>query len=221
MEDIELINMWKEYDQKMNEAKVLNLQSWAVNLKTFEYLQTHKAQSKLRSLSSFKKWAVVAGVLWVLFLGVLAAGNHFQNPFFTVSVIILMLFSILAIAGYIKHIVLINEINYSESIIAAQQKITELQASTINILRVLWLQMPFYTTFFWSAKWMTSDYKFWIIAVPVTLFFTFLAVWLYRSISFKNADKKWFKLLMGNIEWTSIINAKKYLDEIEEFKKNG
>ena len=221
MEDIELINMWKACDQKMNEAKVLNLQSWAVNMKTFEYLQTHKARSKLRHVSNFKKWAVVLGFLWVLFLGMLAVGNHFQNPFFTVSVIILMLFSIVAVAGYIKHIVLINEINYSESIIDAQKKLTALQASTINVTRVLWLQMPFYTTFFWSAKWMTSDYKFWVIAIPITLVFTFLAVWLYRNISFKNAEKKWVKLLMGNIEWTSLTNAKKYLEEIEEFKKNG
>ncbi|MEO8416782.1 MAG: hypothetical protein ABI472_24165 [Ginsengibacter sp.] len=219
MDDMELKNIWKEYDQKMNEAKVLNLQSWVVNLKTFEYLQTHKAQSKLRSLSSFKKWAIALGILWVLFLGILAYGNHFQNIFFTVSVIIIIFFSIVAIAVYIKHIVLINKINYSESVIDAQKKLTALQASTINVNRVLWLQMPFYTIFFWSVKWITSDYKFWLISFPLTLFFTFLAIWLYRNISIKNADKKWFRLLLGNIEWTSIINAKRYLDEIEEFKK--
>ncbi len=219
MEDIELKNIWKSYDQKIDEAKILNLQSWAVNIKTFEYLQTHKAQSKLRSLATFKIWAIVLGIFWLLFLGVLAYGNHFQNVYFTSSVIAIMLFTIIAIAVYIKQVVLINQINYSESIVTTQQKLTELQASTLNVARVLWLQMPFYTTFFWNTEWITGDIKFWLVAFPITFFFTFLAIWLYRNISLKNANKKWFKILMGKKEWESIIIAKKYLDEIEEFKK--
>lgn len=219
MEDIELKSMWKAYDQKIDETKILNLQSWVVNIKTFEYLQTHKAQSKLKSLSIFKSWAVVLGILWVLFLAVLAYGNHFLNPYFTISVIILMLFSIIAIAIYIKHILLIQQINYSESIIDVQKKLAELQSSTINGLRILWLQLPFYTTFFWSTKWMMNDIKFWLIAFPITLFFTLLAIWLYKNITLKNANRKWLKILLSNKEWTSIIKAKAYLDEIEEFKK--
>ena len=219
MEDIELKNIWKAYDQKLEEAKILNLQSWAVNIKTFEYLQTHKAQAKLNSLSAFKKWAVAIGVIWVLFLGILTWGNHFKNVYFTISVIILLLFSVIAIAVYIKHIILISQINYNESIVDAQKKLTGLQASTINVTRILWLQMPFYTTFFWNTLWISSDIKFWLVAFPITLFFTFLAIWLYKNITIKNADKKWFKILLGDKEWTSIISAKNYLDEIDEFKK--
>ena len=193
MEDIELKNIWKTYDQKIEEAKILNLQSWAVNLKTFEYLQTHKAQSKVRSLAAFKMWAIVAGIVWLLFLDVLVYGNHFQNIYFTSSVIAILFFTIIAVAVYIKHLVLINQINYSESIVNTQQKLTELQGSTINVVRVLFLQTPFYTTFFWNTEWITTDIKFWLIAFPVTLLFTFIAIWLYRNISFKNANKKWCK----------------------------
>jgi hypothetical protein len=219
MDDIELKNMWKLYDQKIEEAKILNLQSRAISSKTFEYLQAHKAQSILKSLSTFKKQAVALGILWVLFLGILVYGNHFKNLYFSISVIIILFFTIIAIAAYIRHIVLLNQINYSESILDTQKKLTELQASSIKIVRILWLQMPFYTTFFWNTKWINSDIKFWLITFPIFLFFTFLAIWLYRNISLKNADKKWFKILLGDKEWTSIINAKKYLEEIEEFKK--
>ena len=49
MEDVELKKMWNSLNQNIDEAKILNLQSWAVNVKAFEYLQTHKAQSKLKS----------------------------------------------------------------------------------------------------------------------------------------------------------------------------
>jgi hypothetical protein len=218
MEDIELKEMWNSYNQSIEEAKILNLQSWAVTIKTFEYLQIHKAKSKLSSLSAIKKRAVVVGMLWIFFLGLLVYGNQLQNLYFSVSLTMLIFFSIAAIAVYLKHIYMLNKINYSENLIDAQKKLTELQTSSINVFRVLWLQMPFYTTFFWSTKWIASDYKFWAIAFPVTLFFTCLSIWLYRNISLKNADKKWFKLLL-NGEWNSLSIAKKYLNEIEEFKK--
>ena len=220
MEDLELKKMWNACNQNIDEAKILNLQSWAVNIRTFEYLQTYKAQSKLKSLSTLKKWAVALGVLWVIFLGLLVYGNHFQNLYFTVSVCMLMFFSVAAIAIYIKHIVLIDKINFSESVVDAQKKITELQNSSINIIRILWLQMPFYTTFFWSTEWLTSDYRFWLIAFPITIFFTLLSIWLYKNISLKNVNKKWFKILLSK-EWTSVSSAKKYLNEIEEFKNDN
>src|ERR1700722_13210170 len=154
MEDIKLEEMWKAYSQEMANSKILNMQSWAVNIKTFEYLQMHKAQSKLRSLSNFKKGAVLLGILWVLLLGTLVYSNDFKNAFFSISVLMIMIFSIIAIVVYIKHIVLINQINYTESIIEAQKKLAELQASTINIVRILWLQLPFYTTFCWNRQWI-------------------------------------------------------------------
>src|ERR1035437_3716774 len=108
MEDIKLEDIWKAYSQEMANAKVLNTQSWMISSKTFEYLQMHKAKSKLRSMANFKKLAVLLGILWVLFLGTLVYETHFKNIYFSISVTMIMIFSIIAIAVYIKHIVLIN-----------------------------------------------------------------------------------------------------------------
>jgi hypothetical protein len=220
MEDIKLEEMWKAYSQEMANSKILNMQSWAVNIKTFEYLQMHKAQSKLRSLSNFKKGAVLLGILWVLLLGTLVYSNGFKNAFFSISVLMIMIFSIIAIVVYIKNVVLINQINYTESIIEAQKKLAELQASTINIVRILWLQLPFYTTFCWNRQWIASDIKFWLIPFPIFLLFVLLAIWLYRNISYRNVDKRWFRILFSSIEWAPVIKAINYLKEIEDFK-NG
>ncbi|HZE83744.1 MAG TPA: hypothetical protein VE035_05505 [Puia sp.] len=219
MEDTELKEMWKEYDQRIEQAKVLNLQAWAVNLQTIEYLQAHKAKTKLGSLASFKIWMVVFGMLWVVVLGVLLYGNQGKNIYFTVSVAMLMIFTLLANAVYIWHIVLIRQVNFSESIITMQEKLSELQASTINIVRILWLQMPFYTTWFWNSKWIRdAGLNFWLTAVPITLLFCLLSIWLYRNISYKNVNKKWFRILFRGKDWDSVISAIHYLDEIEEFK---
>jgi hypothetical protein len=221
MEDINLENIWKAYDQKIEEARILNLQSWVVNMQTFEYVQTHKAKTILHSLGRFKMAAIFIGVLWVAFLGLLVYGNAWKNMYFSCSLLLLMLFSILAIVVYIKQIVLIREINYSESIIVTQQKLEELQFSTIRFVRILWLQMPFYTTWFWNSDWIMHDtLNFVLIQLPVTFFFVFLSIWLYRNITVKNADKKWWlRILLGNKEWGSVVKAMSYLLEIEEFKK--
>jgi hypothetical protein len=218
MEKIKPEDMWKTHAQEIEYANVLNMQSWVLNSKTFEYLQLHKAQSRLRSMAYFKTGAILLGILWVLFLGELVYGNHGRNLYFSVSAGMIMLFSILAIAVYVKHIVLINEINTSDNVIQVQEKLTELQTSTIKGVRILWLQLPFYTTFFWSREWMAADMKFWLIAFPITLLFAAIAIWLYRNISYRNSDKKWFRVLFAGREWTPMIKAANYLKEIQDFR---
>jgi hypothetical protein len=218
MEEIKLEDMWKTYSQELADAKLLNLQSWAVNVQTFEYLQTHKVQSKLSSLARFKVWAVLLGVLWAVFLGVLVYGNHFKNVYFSFSILMILLFSILAVVVYIRQILLINQINLSENVVDVQEKLAVLKVSTINIVRILWLQLPFYSTFFWSREWISGDTKFWLIAFPITVFLTAVAIWLYRNITYRNAGKTWFRIIMGSKEWGAVIKAIDYLKEIEEFK---
>ena len=192
-----------------------------LNLYLLESLQKQKAESKLNSLARFKLWAVVLGIVWVLFLGILIYGNWFKNPYFTISVFMIALFSLVAVIVYIKHIVLIRQIDYSKNITDTQKKLTELQSSTFNISRFLWLQTPFYTTWFWSTEMIGDmDIKFWLISVPITILFTFLAIWLYKNLTLQSLDKRWVKILVKNTpEYTSVVKARDFLNEIEAFKK--
>ena len=84
----------------------------------------------------------------------------------------------------------------------------------------MFLQMPFYTTFYWSQQWIMSDKWFWIITFPITIFFTFLSVWLYKNITLKNIGTKKGRWLMSGPEFSYIVKAKEFLDEIEEFKSD-
>jgi len=222
MEDLELKNIWQSYDRKIEEARVLNLQSWALNLRCFETIQSGKAKSKLDSLATFKAWAIVLGIVWVLFLGMLVYGNHFENPYFGVSVSMIMLFSIFAVAVYIKHIVVIKQINYADNITDTQKKLAQLQLSTINSTRIVWLQLPFHTTWFWHSKWILfSSLKFWLVPFPITLLFTLLAIYLYRNITLGNMHKKWVRaLMMSGPEYKSVIQAIGLINEIDAFKKD-
>jgi uncharacterized membrane protein len=212
MEDVTLKNLWKAQEEKLD-------RSMKLNLFILESLQKQKVRSKLNSLARLKLVAVILGIVWSLFLGVLIYGNQLQNIYFTVSVGMIMLITILAIALYIKHIALIRQLDHSEAITTTQNKLSKLQASTFNS-RFILLQTPFYTTWFWSAEMISSGIKFWLIAVPITLLFTLLTIWLFRNLTPAKMHKKWVKALIKNDpEHIAVMQAQDFLNEIEEFKK--
>jgi hypothetical protein len=221
MEDRDLKNIWQSYDKKIAEAIALNAQSWALNLSCFATIQQQKAASKTNALAKFKTRAIVLGIIWVLFLLFFVWGNQLQNLYFAVSLTALALFSAYAIIVYIKHIILIRQLEYDGNIIETQKKLAELQASTFKSTRILWLQMPFYTTWFWHSSWIHFDSPyFWLITFPITMFFTLLAVYLYKNIHAGNMHKKWVRsLMMAGPEYKNVMKSIKFLEEIEEFNK--
>ncbi len=219
---MELQNIWKAYDRKLEEARVLNLQSWALNFKSFEAIQTQKAKSKLNALGRFKTWAIVAGILWVAFLAFLIYHSlTFSKIFFVLSAGIIALTTLIAVIVYIQHVIWIRQIDNSESVVDVQKKAAKLQTSTLQIVRILFLQMPFYTTFWFTPQMlMSGDVKFWFISFPIVLLFSFFSIWLYRNINFRNVNKKWFKILFNSPEWTSVAKAIQFVKEIEDYKND-
>jgi hypothetical protein len=217
-----LQDIWKAYDKKLEESRILNRQSWALNMQSFEDLQKQKAKSKLNKLARFKLWTVALGIVWVLFLVFLVVNSLvFSKIAFVISVSMIAIITTIGIGMYIKQVILIRQIDNSESVTIVQEKLAELQTSTLNIPRVMFLQAPFYCTWFFAPAWVISgDMGFWFIAVPIALLFSYASYWLYKNINYKNMDKKWFKLLFNSPEWTSVIKAKDFINEIEVFKKD-
>ena len=213
MEESELKNLWQQYDKKLE-------MSLELNLRNFEAIQTQKAKSKLRLLVIQKLIGIVLGIAWVLFLAWVVYYNlALSKIFFVISVGMIMLITTISIVVYLKHLVLINQINYSESITDTQKKIALLQSSIINIVRISFLQIPFYTTFYINNSMIQNgNAVLWIIQIIITISFIILTVWLYKNISYKNIHRKWLKILLGGSGWTSVTKAMEFLDEIDEFK---
>jgi hypothetical protein len=216
MEDMELKAAWKAYNNKLD--KLLQL-----NLHTFKQLQTQKANSKLKQLFLPKVTGIVLGMVWVLFLGSLAffvLKNAYL--FFGVSVAAITAITIIAVAAYIRDIVLIYHINNEESILGTQQKLAQLQLSTINTIRISVLQLPFYTTFFLSGHMLVSGGLFYlalVIIISGSAFFA--AIWLFMNINYKNIDKKWLRLLLKGSGWDATVKAMEFLNQIDSFKQDA
>lgn len=220
MEDAALKNILESYNHYLEETKVLNLQSWVLNIQCFEILQKQKAKSKLRALVTFKVVAILLGILWVLFLGYLLYHSfEISSIFFVISVGAIILITSMAIIVYAWQIVVIGKIDYGENVLKTQEKISLLKLSSIKITGILFLQTPFYCTFWWSIGMIVNNpVSFWLISFPVALIFTYSSIWLFKNISIKNANKKWFKILFNSPEWTSLVKANHFLEEINSFK---
>jgi len=212
MEDIILKQLWKAQDEKLEKSLQLNL--FLLNS-----MQKDKAKSKLDKLARFKFFAVVLGVIWCAFLALLMYGNNFNNIYFELSVGAIFLFSLYACVVYIQQIIFIKKLDYSDSIISTQKKLAQLQLSTINTTRVVLLQLPFHTTWFYTHQLVMHDLTFQLVSFPITLLFAFLAIWMYKNMKAENMHKKWLRTFMNmGPEYKSVTEASAFLSEIAAFQ---
>ena len=221
MQDFELNEIWKQYDRRLEEARILNLQSWALNLQNFESLQTQKAKSKLNSLAGYKIVLVMLGIVWVAFLAYLIFYSiTWSKIFFVISAAAIAIITSIAIIVYLKQVWLIKQINQSDSVLEVQEKAARLQSTTMQSGRILFLQAPFYCTWFLTPAMIREEtFNVMLITVPVTLLFAIASIWLYKNINYKNINSRWFKILFNSREWLAVLKAQSFLAEIEDFKK--
>ena len=215
MENIEIINLWKQYDEKLE--KTLSL-----NQKIVAELQQQKVKNALKPARNYKYLAVLNGLVYAgLIVYFLYYLYPFASVFIKVSVAIHLIVTLVAIGMYVRQLVLISEIDRSENVLQMQQKMATLQSSTLKVIGVCFLQLPVFVTWGISFELINNNpLGFWLIYVPIILFFAFAGAWLYRNINIKNMDKKWLRIMFYGAEWNSILRSGKLLKEIETFEKD-
>ena len=216
MEENQLLALWESYDKKLSENLVLNRQN-------AQDITKIKVKSLLSGMQPMKIFAIVLGIIWVGLLDVIVFNIWpAASPMFLISVGIHIFLTKLAIGIYIYQLVLINLVDINVPILHTQEKIAKLKSSTIWITRLLFLQLPAWSVFFWTKE-MFQNLNFLQISihVGVALGMCYLGIWLFRNIRFENRDKKWFRLLLGGIEWDPIMKSFDLLHQIDEAKREG
>ncbi|WP_160717414.1 hypothetical protein [Chitinophaga solisilvae] len=211
MESADILALWKSYSLQLDT-------SLALNRKNAADITRLKVQSLLAVMKPVKIFTLIAGILWVAFLDMLII-SLFQaaSPFFLVSAIIQVLLTKLAIGVYVYQLVLIHQADLSEPVFETQRKLAALRTSTLWVTRLLFLQLPVWTTFYLNTTMLTrGPLLLVIIQVLVTLLFTAAAVWLFVNIRYENRNKRWFRLLFAGKEWAPVIKSMELLSQIEE-----
>ncbi len=214
MEEKEIISLWQSYNKKLEDSLMLNK-------KNAEDITGMKVRSLLASMQPLKIFAILAGVGWVGFVDVLIV-NLFRvaSPFFLVSAGIQSVLTTLAIGIYLYQLILINQTDIGEPVLATQERIARLKSSTLWAARLLFLQLPVWTTFYINQN-MLKHGNDWLYAVQiiVTTAFTYAAAWLFFNIRYENRNKKWFRLILKGKEWDPVMKSMELLEEINEYRK--
>ena len=220
MEDNEMINLWKSYDKKLEEILVLNRNN-------AEDITRMKVQSFLASMKPVKMFTILVGIVWVGF-GAVIIINLFIfafdviSKFFLISAAVQLLLTLVALVIYLYQLIVIHQVDISEPILTTQEKIARLKSSTLWIARILFLQLPVWTTFYLSENvFENGNIILYIVQVIVTLSFTYLALWLFFNIKYENRDKKWFRLIFKGKEWDPVIKSMELLRQIKDYRNEN
>ncbi|GAB3503930.1 hypothetical protein GCM10027341_33610 [Spirosoma knui] len=214
MEDNDMRMLWKSYDKRLEESLTLNRRN-------AEAITRMQVRSLIASMKPTKMLAVLVGLVWVALVdGLLIVLPATASPFFLVSAGIQVLLTKLAIGIYLYQLVLIHQVDSHQPVLVTQEKIARLKSSTIWVARFLLLQLPVWTTFYWSERMFETGTPFvLLIQVLVTGGFTYLAVWLFYNIRYENRHKKWFGWLFGGNEWSPMMKSMDLLNQVNDYKQ--
>jgi len=217
MQELELKELWQASNERLE-------QSLKISQQQTKDIKQLKVQHYLSSMKPIKIFTIIVGLIWVgigiPLLSMLFINAYEQaNKFFLFSATIQVLITSIALAVYIYQLITIYNINLTETVLKAQKNLATLKNSTLWITRILFLQLPIWTTFYWNESMLENGNWFlWIFQAIVTLLFIYAAIWLFFNIRYENKDKKWFRLIFKGKEWTPLMESMELLDKIKVFK---
>jgi hypothetical protein len=220
MEDEYLKGIWNSPNNEIENFLDMNDQS-------IETIQIKKAKSKLRSLLFPKIIGIVLGLGWISFMFMLIyfcviyTSMSVGKFFFMGSISMILLSTSFAVFLYVKDIFTVIQIDNSDSVTITQRKLATLHFSIMKSVRIIWLQLPFYTTWYLNYELIVhGSIIFWIVQIFFTGLSTWLAIWLFRNLNYRNLNKNRVRNFMRGYGFYSVIQALDFIKEIDNFKND-
>lgn len=215
MNDTDLKYLW----QTGNEQIAISQKSDKTSL---DNLTKRNVSHFLSSMKPIKIFTLLVGLLWVFGIGYVLIklsinANDQVSLYFLYSAYFQVMLTAMAVIIYIIQLSTLYSIDYNKPVVVLQKTLIKLKASTLNVTRILILQLPFWTTFYWNeSMFKNGTLPLFIFQGAVTITFTYLSLWLFFHLKFENANKWWFKLLLQGKEWEPLITSINILNEMEE-----
>ncbi len=218
MEANELKAMFAAYDQKLE--KQLQINKTILKAIEFEKPKRHK-QSVLIS----RVMEIVIFSLLALFLGSYIA-NNWHTSHLAISGIMVGVFTIIALAGSIGQVVLVQNIDFTKPIVTIRKKIEQVNSHGLLFVKLMFLSAPIW----WAFVVVAADYFFNLDVyahmdadfVSKYLIINFLLIiplaWFLHKLSYKNLQTGWVKKTIGLFTSTKTMKALESLQNIENFE---
>jgi hypothetical protein len=198
-----------------------------IQKKNVEAISQMKLHYFLDSMKPLKKIAIIVGIVWVLFWDTILYNlcmYAFDKVavFFLVSVGVQVIITKIALGLYVYQLILIHQVDVSDSVWKAQEVLAKLKTSTLWVGRIMFLQLPFWTTFYWNESMLQQgNAVLYILQGIVTLTFGYLSIWLFQNIHQKNSHKKWFRWIFSGSEWKPILQSIELLEQLKSYETEG
>ena len=211
MQENELKSIW----QNANKTETMNID---MPLDEITGLKTRYAIGRLKPVKYF---GLLLGTLWVFLLGsflihqYIVFGNQ-VNLFLIISLGLQVILTALALIVYIYQLVLVYQIDYSGSVLSIQKKLIKLKTSTIEITRIMVLQLPLWSTFYLPNDFFThANLMFLMIQCSVSILLTILAIHICLQLKLENRNNFWFRLFFSGNEWKPIMKAMDLVEDMQ------
>lgn len=213
MQETEFLNMWKSLDERITENLHLNrIQA--------EEITRLKIRSLLSSMRPIKVFALAVGVVWIVWVdGLLVVTFGNASPFFWWSALFQVVLCKMAVGIYLYQLLLLAGTDIAEPVLETQARLARLKATTLSVTRILFLQLPAWTTFYLTpAMLRDSSLLGLMIQFLVTASTVVAAGWLFTHIREKNKDARWFRVLFSGREWDPLLKSLELLDQTRDYQ---
>lgn len=220
MDESKIKDLWRSFDTRLEEMQLLNRQH-------AEDIAKIKVKSFLSSMKPLKIFTILVGIVWVgigsvFIISLFIFSFGIVSKFFLFSAILQLLITAIAIVVYTYQLILIYQIDCSEPILETQAQLARLKSSTLWVTRILFLQLPLWTTFYLTeGMFKNGQIIFYLVQGIITFSFTYLACWLFFNIKYENKDKKWFRFIFEDSEWNPVIKSIGLLNQINEYRNDS
>jgi hypothetical protein len=216
MNEFELKKLWQVSNDKLEKSSLI------VSANT-EAISRMSAHNFIGSMKLIKIITLLIGIIWVGIGATVLSQIYIHafseaNKFFLISASVQVLLTAIAVIIYVYQLIKIYQVELSDPILITQKRIAQLKMSTLWSARILMLQLPVWTTFWWNETMLTEwSVLQWIPVTLCTLLFGFAAIWLFFNIKYENRNKKWFKLIFNGSEWTPLMKSMQILEQIGDY----
>lgn len=213
----EMKQTWTEHTAKLDRLVKLNLQA-------LHSAQVDKSQAALRRYRTHRLIELISGVVFAGLLGAYLV-SRLAVPSLAIPALILDAFTIAAIAGCVRQLILLHQISFADPVTTIQAKLETVKLHMLETSRLMILSLPFY--FAWimigfdllfGVNVLTVGHRPWIYAnVAVSLAFLLPAIWIFRNLNFRNAGHPVIRIFINGAGGRHVLAATDFLNRIEQF----
>lgn len=214
MENIELQNIWRSYDQKLENML-------AVQKDIAIKISRQNLSNQISRLYRPKWTALLIGVPYTMLLIAVTTIAFIANAYVVATGFgAISLLMLIVLWHYMYQLFLISRVKNDEEVLSTQHQLSKLRISSFRSLNLAVFQIPF-----WSICWVSMDalkenpFIYGGFNLLMFIIFSYLAYWLYQQLSDKNKESKIRDFLHSGSEWEPILKSAEILEQIKEYEK--